>query len=185
MQGGGKKRTRYTMTKSRVNCIVITREQEFLIKYIGVNCGKFIEKFHSMANGRKCTYSLMKVQRSTSRVNRSLLTVTRCNTILFVKPSTNARTLIFTTIHVYLFHTSTRNNRTRIPFQLLSSPRLCINTRVEINIRYSLPISTHVKKIKIRCIENNFSATCLHNHATRVPVKYNTYFASSTLLRIG
>lgn len=56
-----------------------------------------------MANGRKCTYPLMEVQRSTSRVNRSLLTVTRCNTILFVKPSTNARTLIFTTIHVYLF----------------------------------------------------------------------------------
>lgn len=127
------------MTKSRVNCIVITREQEFLIKYIGVNCGKFIEKFHSMANGRKCTYPLMEVQRSASRVNRSLLAVTRCNTILFVKPPTNARALIFTTIYVYLFHTSTRNNR--IPFQLLSSPRFYINTRVEINIRYSLPIS--------------------------------------------
>lgn len=34
------------------------REQEFLIKYVRINCRKFIEKFHSWLMDRStCTYS--------------------------------------------------------------------------------------------------------------------------------
>lgn len=51
--------TRYmTRRNSRINCIVIMREQEFLIKYVGINCRKFIEKFHSwLMDESACTYS--------------------------------------------------------------------------------------------------------------------------------
>ena len=53
-----KERGEEYIRRGEVNCIIIMREQEFLIKHIGINCRKFIEKFHSwLMDGSTCTHS--------------------------------------------------------------------------------------------------------------------------------